>query len=252
MKTWIFAPPAIALLLASCSSPPPPQNFAPLDYSYLPPIVLKVSNLNIANNYVPTPSQAVLVGEDPAAPPTVLLAMLNHRIVASGAPGSGTVTIETASIDQVGGNLTGVMTVDVNLTSADGHATGYTEASVTYSETAPDSGDQGDMQAALYDVTKHLMDLMNVQLQYQIQHNLGSWISWSTLPGASPLAAGAAASPGAIQATPLTAPAASTTTTTTTTTTNSPAALPAPTGNTNPAIPQYLPGAGPAALTPSQ
>jgi hypothetical protein len=250
MKPWIFAPPFIAALAAGCSSPPPPQSFAPLNYSYLPPIVFKVANLTVANNYVPTPNEATLIGEDPEPPATALLAMLNHRIVASGAPGTGTVTIEVASIDQAGGNLTGAMTVDIHLVSADGRSTGFTEATVSASHTAPDSdASQNDVQAALYDLTKQLMDNMNVQLQYQVQHNLGPWLSWSSTPGVSPLAVGAAPSTGAIQATPLTAPASTTTTTTTTT---GPAPLPTPTGNINPAIPQYLPGAGPAALTPAQ
>jgi hypothetical protein len=143
------------------------------------------------------------------------------------------------------------MTVDVNLVSADGRSTGYTEASVSATQTAPDAdASSDDLRAALYGLTKQLMDNMNVQLQYQIQHNLRAWLSWSAAPGISPLATGAAPPTGDIQATPLTAPA--TTTTTTTTTTISPAAPPAPTGNINPTVPDYLPGAGPSALTPAQ
>ncbi len=241
MKLWYFSPLA-ALALAACSSPPPLQTFAPLDYSYLPPLVLKVVNLNVVNNYVPTPSQATLIGEDPASPVTTLQTMLNHRIAASGEPGTATITIQNASIDQVGGNLTGAMTVDVSLASPDGRSTGYAEAQVAASQTAPASdASQNDMQAALYGLTKQLMDDMNVQLQYQIQHNLGSWVSWSGTPGAAPLAAGPTGAPGAIQATPLTP---------LTPTTGAAAPLLPPTTpvNTNPAVPNYLPGAGPAAL----
>jgi len=241
MKPWYFAPLG-ALALAGCSSAPPAQSFAPLDYSYLPPIVLKVSSLNVANNYVPTPGQATLIGEAPEAPANALLDMLNHRIVASGAPGTGTVTIETASIDQVGSNLTGTMTVDVNVSSPDGRSTGYTEASVSASQSAPDpDASQNDVQAALYGLTKQLMDSMNVQLQYQIQHNLSAWLSWSGPGGGAVVSpgAGAASGAGVIQATPLTAP----------TSTPTPASVPAssPPG----ATPQYLPGAGPASLTPA-
>jgi hypothetical protein len=232
------------IALAGCGSPPaPPQNFAPLDYSYLPSIVLKVSTLNVANNFVPTPSEATLIGQDPEPPATALLNMLNHRLVASGTPGMGTVTIETASIDQVGDNLTGALTVDIHLASADGHATGYTEASVSATQTAPDSdASPDDVRAALYSLTKRLMESMNVQLQYQIQRNLGPWLVWSPTPGVSPLAPGAAPGGNMIQATPLSAPPG-----------GGPAApvpVPAP-GNTNPAVPSYLPGAGPAVLTPA-
>src|SRR5271156_5285168 len=120
MKYWFIAPPLLAVLMSGCGSPPPLQTFPPLDYSYLPPIVLKISSINVVNDYVPSPSEATLIGEDPEPPANALLAMLNHRIVASGTPGTGTVTIETASIDQASGNLTGAMTVDIHLTSADG------------------------------------------------------------------------------------------------------------------------------------
>ena len=246
LKTWYFSPFAL-LALAACSSPPPPlQTFAPLDYSYLPPLVLKVANLNVTNNYVPTPTQANLIAEDPASPITPLQAMLNHRIVASGAPGSATVTIQNASIDLVGNNLVGNMIVGVHVASQDGLSTGDTEAQVSATQTAPDSdASQNATQAALYGLTKQLMDDMNVQLQYQMQHNLGSWISWSGAPGAAPLAAGPTGAPGAIQAAPLApltpAPGAPAT---------GAAPLPGPATpvNTNPAVPSYLPGAGPAAL----
>ncbi|HUW79674.1 MAG TPA: hypothetical protein VMV54_02120, partial [Acidocella sp.] len=208
MKFW-FLTPFAAFALAGCSNPPPLQTFPTLDYSYLPPIVLKVASLNVVNNYVPTPSQATLIGQDPAPPATVLLTMLNHRIIASGAPGTGTVTIANASIDQIGGNLTGTITVDINVSSPDGHSTGYAEATVSASRTAPATdASRNDMQAALYGLTKQLMTNMNVQLQYQIQHNLGSWLSWTGAPGTAAPAAGA--TPGGlsgIQATPLTAPA---------------------------------------------
>ncbi len=242
MKHWPYSILAV-FALAACSSPPPLQTFAPLDYSYLPPLVLKVASLNVVNNYVPSPSQAVLLGEDPVSPITTLQNMLNRRIVASGAPGTATIAIQTASLDEVNGNLTGTMTVDVSVSSPDGRSTGYAEATVSASQTAPDSSaSQNDTQAALYGLTKRLMEDMNVQLQYQLQHNLSSWISWSATPGAAPLAAGATGAPGAIQATPLppTAPATGTAPAT--------PAAPANPVNTNTAVPNYLPGAGPAAL----
>jgi hypothetical protein len=245
MKFW-FLTPFAAFALAGCSSPPPLQTFPTLDYSYLPPIVLKVASLNVVNNYVPTPSQATLIGQDPAPPATVLLTMLNHRIIASGAPGTGTVTIANASIDQIGNNLTGTMTVDINVSSPNGHSTGYAEATVSASRTAPATdASQNDMQAALYGLTKQLMTNMNVQLQYQIQHNLGSWLSWSGAPGSSAPAAGATPGLSGIQAIPLTAPAGSAPAT------GAPFTAPAAPANTTPAVPSYLPGAGPAALAPA-
>ncbi len=241
MKLRTLTPFAV-LILAACSTPPtPPQNFPPLDYSYLPPIVLKVANLSIVDNYVPPPDAATLIGQDPEAPATALLAMLNHRMAASGAPGSGTVTVQDASISEENGNISGAMTVDVNLTSPDGRSTGFAEASVAASQTAPDANaPAGSLQAALYGLTKHLMEDMNVQLQYQIQHNLGAWISWPANPGSAAAAGESDTSNGVISAAPLSAPASANGT-------SAPAPLPGPVNN-NAAVPDYLPGAGPATL----
>jgi hypothetical protein len=196
-----------AATLAGCgdSPPPPPQVFPPLDYSYLPPILLNVANLTVQNTYVPDPGAATLIGEDPEAPANALTAMLQHRLVADGMPGNGTVTIENASIEQAGGNYVGVMTVRLDVASPDGRKTGFTEASVTVTQTAPDSdATQNQTQAALYSITKQLMDQMNVQLQYQIQHNLGSWVSYT--PNAAAALGSSAIPNGGIEATPLTAP----------------------------------------------
>jgi hypothetical protein len=201
----------LPLFLAACSNSPPPRTFPPLDYSYLTPIVLKVSSLTVTNAYVPTPGQATLIAQDPAPPATVLATSLNQRLVASGTPGSGTATIEVASIDQQGSNLVGVLTVDLHLVSADGLRTADTEASVTATAPAPDpNADANQVQGALYDLTKQMMDpgspnSISVQLQYQIMHNLPNWVATTAGPGA-PLSA---APPSAIQATPLTAPPAS-------------------------------------------
>jgi hypothetical protein len=227
MKLWQFSSLAV-LALAGCSSPPPVQNFPPLDYSYLPPLVLKVANLSVVNAYVPSVDTVALLAQDPAPPALTLLAMLNRRVVASGAPGTATVTIQNASVHEVAGMLTGAMTVDVNVASPDGRSTGYAEATVSASRNAPDSDSAGDMRAALYSLTKQLMDNMNVQLQYQMQHNLSGWLSWSGPAGAASPSTGAA---GAIQATPLAAPGAAVT--------GSPAAPAAPATGDNLVPPGY-------------
>jgi uncharacterized lipoprotein YmbA len=241
MKKLVLVLPLLAL--ASCGGPTPVQTFKPLDYSYLPPILLKVSQVNVENVYVPTPSQVQAAGMDPAPPADTLMAMLRSRLQPAGQPGTATVTVQNAYVDSVNGNLTGAMTVDLNLASADGRATGFTEASVSASQTAPDSGNPDDTRAALYALTKQLMTQMNVQLQYQIQKNLPSWVSWTSTGAAPAASVGGTAAGGMIQAAPLAAPPGVST---------APAAGTAATSNTSPngsgAVPGYLPGAGPAAL----
>jgi len=239
------------LTLAACASAPPPAVFKPLDYSYLRPIIFKVANLNVVNNYTPGPDETQLNSNNPAPPAATLLAMLNQRMQPSGQPGNGTITVQVASITASNGMLNGQMTVDITLNSVDGRSSGFAEASVSASQTAPDS--DADTPAALYQMTGKLMDAINVQLPYQIAHNIPSWVAWTT-PGAAAQPIGPA---GGIQSTPLAAPgsaaaslpasSATATTTITTTTTATPgtpaspppAALP-PSGNL---IPPGYPGA---------
>jgi hypothetical protein len=230
-----YLPIAATAALAACSSSPPPT-FAPLSYDYLPPITLKVASVNLVDEYIPSPGAQTLIAQDPAPPPQVLAHMLTHRLVASGAPGTATVTIKAASIDQEGPSLTGTMDVELNLVSGDGRSTGYADATATASIPAPDpNGSQADVQTALYDLTEKLMNAINVQLPYQIDHHLMNWVVG---PGA-PIGGDTAAP---IAATPLAAPPPAP---------GAPAGLPngvPATGNLNPAVPSYLPGAGPAAL----
>jgi hypothetical protein len=197
------------LILASCGGPPPPPVvFKPLDYSYLPPITLRAANVNVQNTYVPGPDEATLIGQDPEAPANALLDMLNRRLIPSGAPGQANVTIETASLDETGANLTGTMTVRVNVSAPNG-ASGFTEASVTHTQAAPDpNASPDDVRAALYGITKQLMDEMNVQLQYQLQHNMGPWVVYNR--GAAAASVVATPGGGGIVATPLTGPGGTT------------------------------------------
>jgi len=194
---------AAGLTLAACSSspPPPPVNYPPLNYSYLPPITLKVATVNVQNDYVPDPGAATLIGEDPEPPATALLGVATQRLVANGTPGTATFTIENASIEEANGNLTGTLTARLDVISADGRRNGFTEASVSHTETAPDpDAAPADVQAALYGMTKQLMDEMNVQMQYQIQRNLSDWVVYAPNAAAPPLNSNAS---GAIIATPL-------------------------------------------------
>jgi hypothetical protein len=198
---WIFAF-GLALGLAACGGPPPPPPvvYKPLDYSYLPPITLRVATVNVSNDYVPDSGAATLLGQDPETPAAALQDVATRRLIGNGTPGTANFTIENASIEQVGGNLVGTLTARLDVQSADGRRNGFTEASVSHSETAPDSdATPSDWQAALYGMTKQLMDLMNVQMQYQIQRNLGNWVVYAPDAAAAPVGSGS----GAIQTAPL-------------------------------------------------
>jgi hypothetical protein len=93
-------------------------------------------------------------------------------------------------------------------------------------------------------MTKKLMDAMNVQLQYQIQRNLKSWTVWNAAPGAVSAPGGN----GVIQAAPLGASTGSFGAAKAAPVAAAATQPPASQVNTTPGVPNYLPGAGPAAL----
>ncbi len=222
LKSLVFAALLAGFLTACSSGPPPaPQVFAPLTYNYLPPIMLTVANISFQNDYVPDPAAATLNSENPSPLADTIMAMAQHRLVPNGTPGTATFTLETASIEPVGDNYVGNASVRLDVVSADGRKTGFTVASVNVTQTAPDSdASPNDIQAELYNITKQLMDRLNVQLQYQIQTNMGSWVSYATNAAVPAVNSGA---PGSIQAAPLPAPGATPSTPTT-------AVAPAPAG----------------------
>lgn len=174
---------AAPLALVACSSQPSvPTTFAKLDYSYLPPITLKVAHIQIRNDYQPGPDAAKTIALAPEAPAAVLERMARERLVANGSPGSAVFVIHQASLNQVGDTLVGNMTADLNIRTSNGQRVGYAEATVSRSETAPSNETPERMRAALYELTRQMMSSMNVELQYQIQKSLPDWLAYA--PGA--------------------------------------------------------------------
>jgi hypothetical protein len=204
----------LPLSLAACASTPVPTRFAPLSYSYLPPITLKVASIRVRDRYVPSPGAATMIAQAPEAPATALTTMAQQRLVADGAPGAATFIIKRASLDQIGGQLTGTLAVELLIRTSNGQQVGYAEASVSRSEPAPSVGaSQARIRAALYQMTEHMMNDMNVQFQYQVQRSLPGWLAYgaampSATPPSNPGMSGIAAQP--LNAPPLSTPSLST------------------------------------------
>lgn len=171
---------AVPLALSACSSGPSVQtSFAPLDYSYLPPITLKVANVSVRDEYLPGPQSASLIAMAPEAPASVLEHMAHERLVANGSPGSAVFVIKRAALQRVGDMLEGTMDVELRVRTSGGQPVGYAQAQVTHSITAPSNETPDRMRAALYALTKAMMSNMNVELQYQIQKGLPDWLAYA-------------------------------------------------------------------------
>ncbi|HSU05544.1 MAG TPA: hypothetical protein VLI93_08225 [Acetobacteraceae bacterium] len=166
----------LAALLAACSSEPSelPANFPPLDFSYLTPLPLNVASIQISSQYVPSDAS----GSDPISPVQALEQMAQQRLKAVGASGQAEFVVDTASVVRTGDTITGVMSVTLSINPSPGSRAAYAKATVTRQV----AGVQGDLSAALYDLTRQLMNQMNVEFEFQVRRALGRWL---VSPGAT-------------------------------------------------------------------
>jgi hypothetical protein len=191
-------------LLAGCGGDEGvPQSFPPLRYTYLAPISLNVSSIQTEVAYSPSNDGTSLDAMSPEPPVQAVQQMLQDRLVAAGAGGTATVTINTASIERVNDTAVGNISVQLAVASADGRQTGYTQASVSRTRTLPDDTSDDAMRAFLYQMTSDLVNAENVELEYQLRQHLASWL----VGGSSPIVGGPAA-PAPVQAEPLSGPGA--------------------------------------------
>ncbi|AHJ64172.2 Hypothetical protein GbCGDNIH3_2268 [Granulibacter bethesdensis] len=132
------------------------------------------------------PKAGDLGPQSPVPPAQALAEDLKERIVPGGSSGRAEVKILDASIVSSHGTLNGAMAVHVDVYTGSGTRSGFAEARVTRALTDPDRGPHA-LQAALYDVTKGMMNDMNVELEYQVRHSLKDWLqdtSMTSVPGA--------------------------------------------------------------------
>jgi len=171
----------LPLLVAACASEPPPTNFAPLRYEYLTPLRLNVGQIDVDDRW--RPMSAADVGPLSPVPPVQALAqMARDRLKPAGSTARAVFTIDDASIIQNGDQLLGSLAAHVDIVSAEGARVGYAEARVARNKVG--LGRAAQLPAALYDITKQMMEAMNVELEYQIRRNLKDWLVAETPSGA--------------------------------------------------------------------
>jgi hypothetical protein len=163
-----------ALAFAGCSTPPPPPDFPQLSYSFLRPLRLNVGAIDVDDSWAPAPGSSDVSAQSPAPPVATLARMARDRLVPSGASGRAVFTIEQASITNIAGQLNGLFRIRLDIYTSDGKRAAYAEAAVARTAPAPDDDDA--MPSALYDLTKHMMSDMNVELEYQLRRSLGDWL----------------------------------------------------------------------------
>lgn len=173
----------LPLLLAACAGDDLPQRteFPALRYDFLTPLRLTVATVDVLDAPPPGPLDAL----NPAPPGETLRRMAMDRIGAGGGTGRAVFVVDQASINQAGNGLSGVMAVHLDVLRPDGGRAAYAEARVTRQASVPRGS---ELPAALYDMTRAMMDEMNVELEFQARRSLRDWLQSSEIaPAPAPV-----------------------------------------------------------------
>ncbi len=168
------------LALSGCGGdePPPAESYAPLHYEYLKQLRLNVASVDVVDHSAPAGSRD-MTAQDPVSPGQVLAQMGRDRLYAAGTAGRAVFTVDTATIRQgEGGALNGELGVHVAVFNDAGQQMAYAEARVTRQH-VPGS-DPENLRNNLYDMTRQMMDDMNVELEYQVRRSMRGWLVTNT------------------------------------------------------------------------
>ena len=167
-------------LLAACGGGER-HDFPPLRYGYLEPLRLNVAAVKIEPRFIPSGASPDVSQYDPVPPVRALRNMAEDRLQAFGSSGQAVFIIQDASLIRQRDTITGTMAVRLEIAASGNSRAGYAEAHTSRVRT----GDIDDLPAVLYDMTKQMMDAMNVEFEFQVRRSLRGWL----------LSAGAAETP---------------------------------------------------------
>lgn len=171
----------LPLLLAACGGGGrSDRSFPPLRYGYLTPLRLNVATVRVEQRFVPSGVAPDVSQFDPVPPVTALRNMAEDRLQAFGSSGQAVFVIQDASLIRKGDTITGSMAVELDIYTSANTRAGFAEARVSRTR----SGDVDDLAATLYDMTKQMMDQMNVEFEYQLRRSLREWLQRT---GAAPV-----------------------------------------------------------------
>jgi hypothetical protein len=162
--------------LASCGPDEPPvtENFTPLHYDYLPKLRLNVGAIDVQDHSAPIGPQDI-ASSSPAVPAQALQQMGHDRLFAAGVAGQADFVVDQASIvREPNGTLDGHVAVHLDIIAPNGTHAGFAEAQVSRQHIPGSEPENGSVE--LYDLTKHMLDDMNVELEFQLKRTLGAYL----------------------------------------------------------------------------
>jgi hypothetical protein len=170
----------LPLMLGACGGDEAATSFPPLRYDYLAPLRLNVAAIQVEQRFVPSGVAPDVTQFAPVPPLSALRAMAEDRLQALGSADRAVFIIQNASLVRRRDTVTGNLSVELDIYNTPTTRAAFAQASVsgTY------SGDLDDLPGRLYDLTKSLMDRMNVEFEYQVRRSLGSWLLAAGAPQA--------------------------------------------------------------------
>ncbi len=158
-----------------------PETFEPLTYEYLTPIPLNVASIEVEQRPQPEVNGADMTGRDPVRPADAVARMARDRLKALGTSGRAVLVVNDASVVLRGGAYEGSIAIELDIYASPGVRAAFAEARVSGRRSVEESE---STPRALYELTKHLMDQLNIEFEYQVRHSLHDWLVVS--PSAAP------------------------------------------------------------------
>ena len=170
----------LPLMVAACGDDDeaPAAYFEPLRFGYLPPIQLNVASIDIQQRFIPAGVPPDVTASDPAPPIEALRAMANDRLQAFGTANKATFAILDASLTRTNDIIRGEFAVSLVVADNDGKQAGFAQAHIERTRTGPVT----NLRQVLYDMTKAMMDDMNIEFEYQVRRNLKDWLTNTAAP----------------------------------------------------------------------
>jgi hypothetical protein len=161
----------LPLLLAACGGRSKRQ-YPPLHYDHLTPLRLNVAAIQIEQRYLPSGVAPDVSQMAPMPPVQALRNMAADRLQAFGNSGQAVFIIQEASLIRQRDTILGSFAVELDVYTSANTRAGFAEARVSRTY----SGDLDDLPSTLYDLTKNMMDTMNVEFEFQLRRSLRAWL----------------------------------------------------------------------------
>ena len=162
----------LPLLLAACGGERSQLVYPPLHYGFLTPLRVNVAALQVEQRYIPSGVAPDVSQLDPMPPVLALRNMAADRVQAYGSAGQAVFVILDASLVRQKNSIIGSFAVELDIYTSANTRAGFAEARVSRTYT----GDLDDLPSTLYDMTKDMMDKMNVEFEYQLRRSLRNWL----------------------------------------------------------------------------